>query len=974
MKIWDKLLKKPKIVAISVILFWLLIVSININRIFNVTDYLEDEATTIFPPRYPESIIGNDIISSYSETSDTFQIVIHNPNGSILTEDIKSTLTQIINNITHNPKIGPYLSAKQPYSSLFDDADNMLRSILALQWFATQMSFASIHYIWGGLNYFSIDWIDRYNITSDVELATELALQQTVNYVEILLNDNNESRYIPQVDEFYNLFSEVFVHEANQSLPATPEDVFSISKTIIDNNETLFSNYAEDARELNLLLDISSKFNGSRWQESDYIFTEITDFLFNVNDTFSIDFVQEVFFNGSIEGYVLAKNNYLLPLLNRDVDIPTVSAEIIEAFLLRYTNFDSSTGETDTTILSFNMIFNQLNEKGRAAYIELMRIIPELQEFYSPLELAVTGLDLYDVELSLDFENQISKTDMIVIITIVVILLLVYRSPILPLIQLVVLAVAFGFSRLIFILMGKYVVGLDPTSLIILSVSLLGATTDYCVFLMGDYLINLKTEKNRLSAIKLTLKRTSKSIIISAISLTIGFGALMFSRFPLAAGMGVGGAIGFLTSMIVSLTLIPAILILIDDKILTKWKLVLRRKKKKKKKFSVIKQVRKAVNNPKKVLIVAAIIVIVATGIFFAIPTDFTQISSAPKSYYSRQGMDVINEHMGPEYTSQIIILFQAPSSDSFLLENQTLNFDSIEILLDIMLKTEKEANVTHIIGLSHPFGRPYNESIENISLFLLEETYILMRNYILPESTLCLVVCGSQYIEGDKNLENQIDSIRNTLKNELDERELTEWNTYVTGFAPIVYDAKLDIKSDFNLIFLFASVAIIVLLLIFLRNVFMSFRVLITIYASLGLSLGIFGLISLIFFGGSIYWVVPLMLYAVLTALGMDFDVLFLGIFLNIKDQFDSAEEALVQSVEQTMHNISVAGIIMAATYLSLIFTSSIHMQQLGLGLGIGILIDVFVSRLFIVPPAVIVTIKSKKETSEIKGEIDEE
>ena len=971
MKFWDKILKKPKIVAISVILFWLLIVSININRIFNVTDYLEDEATAIFPPRYPESIIGRDIISSYSEVNDTFQIVIYNPNGSIITEEIKNTLTQIINNVTHNSNIGPFLSAKQPYSSLFDDADNMLRSILALQWFATQLSFASIHYIWGGLNYFSTEWIDRYNITSDIELSTELSIVQTANYVDTLLENNNETRYLPQVDDFYNLFSKAFNYEANLSLPSTSDEVLELSKTVIQNNNTLFGNYAEDARELQVLLEISSSFNGTRWQDLGYIFSEITNYLFDTNDTFSVDFIQEVYSNGSIEGFVEAKNNYILPLLKREIDIPPISSEIVEAFLKRYTNFDEETDDANATIITFNVALNQLSEKGRGVYLEIMKILPELRELHTPLELDITGLDLYDVELSLDFTNQISKTDLIVIITIVVILLLVYRSPILPLIQMIVLAIAFGFSRLVFILMGKYVVSLDPTSLIILSVSLLGATTDYCVFLMGDYLINLKSEKNKLDAIKLTMKRTSKSIVISSISLTIGFGALMFSRFPLAAGMGVGGAIGFLTSMLVSLTLVPAILILVDEKILTKWKLVIP-KMKKIPRFSIINQVRKAVKNPKKVLIVAFIIIIIATGVFFIVPTDYTQISSAPESYYSRQGLDAINRHMGPEYTSQIVILFETPNTDKFLLENQSLNFASINNLLEVMNEIEETANITQIVGLSHPFGRPYIESIENISLFVLEETYILMKNYILAESTLCLVVCGSQYIEGDRNLELQIEIIRDTLKVELEERELTEWNSYVTGFAPIVYDAKLDIQKDFNLIFVFASVAIIILLLLFLRNFFMSLRVLITIYASLGLSLGIFALISLIFFGGSIYWVVPLMLYAVLTALGMDFDVLFLGIFLNIKEKHDSTEEALVQSVDQTMHNISVAGIIMAATYLSLIFTSSIHMQQLGLGLGIGILIDVFVSRLFIVPPAVIVSLKSKKKEKD-EGEKDE-
>ncbi len=970
-KFWDRILKKPKILAISILLFWLLIVSINFNKILNVTDYMNDEATSIFPSRLPDSVIGNNIMSAFREINGSFQIIIHNPSGSILTQEIKETLTLLINNITHNPDIGPFLSAKQPYSSLYDDADNMLRSILALQWFATQLSIATIQYIWAGLEYFSTEWTDRFNLTGDIDLSTDLAKQTTLNYVETVLETNNGTRYLTQADEFYNSFSDNFKFQANQSLPNTTEEVFTLSRSIISDNETLFSKYALDYRELQLLQQISSSFNGTRWQDEDYIFSEITMYLFNNNDTSSTDFVKEVFSNGNIEGYVIAKNKYLLPLLRGEVSIPPISLEIIETFLKQYTNYQTESGDANTTYITFNMALNHRNEKGKEAYWELIRIFPELRNLYSHLDLDMTGIDLYTVELASDFKKQIAKTDIIVIVTIIIILLLVYRSPILPLIQMFVLAIGFGFSRLLFVFLTSRGVGLDPTSLIILSVSLLGSTTDYCVFLMGDYLINLKVEKNRLSALKLTLKRTSKSIIISSISLTIGFGALIFSRFPLATSMGIGGAIGFLTSMVVSLTLIPSILILIDDKILTKWKLTF--KKIKIPKFSLIKYVRKAVHSPKKVLIITFIIALVGTGIFFIIPIDYAQISSAPESYYSRQGIDAINEHMGSEYTSQIIILFQTPTSDSFILENQSLNFESINLILEIMIEVREASNISQIVGLSHPFGNPYNESLENSSLFLEEEIYILMKNFVLPESTLSIVICGSQYLEGNRDLENQIETIRNTLRDELEIREKTSWNAYVTGFAPIVYDAKQDLKKDFNLIFVFASIAIIVLLFIFLRSFFMSIRVLVTILASLGISLGIFGILSLIFFGASIYWVVPLMLYAVLTALGLDFDVLFLGIFINIQEQIADKKEAIVKSVEQTMNNISVAGVIMAATYLSLIFTSSIQLQQLGLGLGIGILVDVFVSRLFIVPPAVTVVFKPKNVEKEKDGETGE-
>ena len=60
-----------------------------------------------------------------------------------------------------------------------------------------------------------------------------------------------------------------------------------------------------------------------------------------------------------------------------------------------------------------------------------------------------------------------------------------------------------------------------------------------------------------------------------------------------------------------------------------------------------------------------------------------------------------------------------------------------------------------------------------------------------------------------------------------------------------------------------------------------------------------------------------------------------------------------------------------MAVTYFSLVFTPSIHMQQLGLGLSIGILIDVFISRLFVVPPAVVVSFREGKKGIQKKRKV---
>ncbi len=976
MKLLDKLKKNYRVASICILIFWVLIVSININKIFNLNDYVADESSSLISSGdIQEADQGADILGQFSEDNSSFQIIIHNPNGTILTDEMRAIITSIINNITSNPKIGPYLSSKLPYSSLFDDADNVLRTIFSLQWFATQLSFSSVHYIWGGIDYFSNLWLDRFNISTDVNIATDSTTFLTKNHLDTLLDSYNESRYLPNAYDFFDLLAESFKVSANLTLPTTSQEVLNLCKTIVVANNSLFGDYVDDTRYLQLLLSISEDFNETRWDESEYAYIKITKFLFNTTDSFSVNFVKEVYADGNIEGYVNAKNKYLMDVLKREVELPPISLGIVETFLKQYTNYKNESSLVDTTVITFRMSLSHRNEIGKEAYIELLDFMEDLQANYNELELFVTGINLFIIELSLDYMEQLHKTDIIIIITIIVILALVYRSPILPVIQLFVLGIAFSISRLLFILIGNMVGGLSSTSLLLLSVSVLGATTDYCVFLMGDYLIHIKEGKSRMDALKKTLNRTSKSIIISAISLTVGFGSFILSRYSIMTGMGFGGAIGFFTSMVVSLTVVPAILLLINPKYLTKWKLSLKRIKKPK--FSVINIVNKAVKNPGKVLAVAFALAIIGTGAFLLVPTDYAQISTAPESYQSRQGIDALNHHMGSEFTSQILILFHTPEGEGFIHDNQSLNYESIDIVLELVETVLAEINFTRVIGLSHPIGEPYTTSNENSSYFLTEEIQILMKNFVLPDVAYGTLILGSSFEEGDRRLDEQIERTREIIIEQKQEKGFEDWDIYLTGFAPILYDSKVGIADDFLLIIVIASITILVLLFIFMKNILMAFRVLVTILISLGISLGFLGGVGYFFLGGTIYWIVPLLLYTVLIALGLDFDVLFLGIFNDLNKKDKNVSKNIVAAVDQTMSNISVAGIVMAATYFTLVFTSSIHMQQIGLGLGIGILVDVFVSRLFIVPPAIVITVKTnifgKRKKKNMESNTDE-
>ncbi|MHA1303117.1 MAG: MMPL family transporter, partial [Candidatus Heimdallarchaeaceae archaeon] len=532
-----------------------------------------------------------------------------------------------------------------------------------------------------------------------------------------------------------------------------------------------------------------------------------------------------------------------------------------------------------------------------------------------------------------------------------------YRSPILPIVQLFVILIAMGVSRVFFIFISKNIYGLTNMSLIVMSISLLGATTDYCVFLIGDYLLQLKTHSSKRKALGETLKRTAKSIVISSISLAIGFSSLILAQLPTLKGMGIGGAIGFLSGMGVSLTVVPSILLLINKDLLLKWRFNM--PKLKWGQYSATKMMKKSIKKPVRVITISMIAALIGISLFLVTPVDYAQLSSAPDRYLSKQGFDAMSNYMGEEKLNQIIVLFKSTENDSFINETDELNFKSIDYVVQIINNIRTKTEVPYVYGISHPLGNPYEQSLSNSSYFVSQEIQMLMRNFILPDSTLSLVILGSQYKEGDKRLDEQIDLIRSIIKEEKKNLYIEDWKIYVTGFPVGLSDGKRTIQTDFALIFVFIMVTMSFILWFFLRDIFMSFRILLTILISIGISLGIFSLISYIFLNGMVYYFVPIFLFSILTALGLDFDILFLGIYLRLYKKTGDIENSIISGVSQTMTNISIAGIIMAVTYFSLIFTASSQMIQLGVGLGLGILVDVFISRIFIVPTAVILTTK---------------
>jgi len=174
----------------------------------------------------------------------------------------------------------------------------------------------------------------------------------------------------------------------------------------------------------------------------------------------------------------------------------------------------------------------------------------------------VTGIggilaDLFDSFGSID--TSLLGTTLIVV---ALILIVVYRSPVLWIIPLFCSVIALSVAGgVVYLLAKEGILDLDGQSQGILSVLVIGAATDYALLLIARYREELHLHENRFDAMRAAYKGVWEPILASGSTVAISLLVLLFSQLTNTAGLGPIGAIGIVCSMITILTLLPALLL-----------------------------------------------------------------------------------------------------------------------------------------------------------------------------------------------------------------------------------------------------------------------------------------------------------------------------------------------------------------------------------------------------------------------------
>jgi len=167
-----------------------------------------------------------------------------------------------------------------------------------------------------------------------------------------------------------------------------------------------------------------------------------------------------------------------------------------------------------------------------------------------------------------DFANAFGGIDgLLLLVTAVVvalILLVVYRSPLLPLVVILNAGLALCLAVIaVYLLAREDVLTLNGQSQGILFILVFGASTDYSLLLVARFREELHRHEDRWSSLRTAMKRSLEPIVASAGTVIIGLLCLLLSDLKSNQGLGPVAAIGIAASLIATLTFLPSMLALL---------------------------------------------------------------------------------------------------------------------------------------------------------------------------------------------------------------------------------------------------------------------------------------------------------------------------------------------------------------------------------------------------------------------------
>ncbi|RLQ91467.1 MMPL family transporter [Planomicrobium sp. Y74] len=613
--------------------------------------------------------------------------------------------------------------------------------------------------------------------------------------------------------------------------------------------------------------------------------------------------------NETVEEILTAINAENIEGIDSIIDINQLPPQALEGF---YSD-DNSTMIVPMTLeaglggADFSAINDHASEIGSDIAAESGNL-----EFYvtGPAGIAGDTVKLFE---EADFVLLIAT-----VLIILVLLIVIYRSPLLAFIPLLATIIVYQVVNQTLAFMGAAGLELTSQTTSIMSILLFAAVIDYSLFVFSRYREELNHYESKYEAMKYAMRATGEPVFFAGGTVLAAMLILFFADFRDYANFAPIFGTAVFIIMIASITLIPALFTLFGRKAF--WPKVPKYGEAKELKHGIWGPVSKfVVNKPVFSGGIVAIFLIVSALNIFNLEFEFDTVKSFPEDMPSRVGYEIVEQNFdkGEIAPSTLLVVGDQPidGEAAAALAEELTAYDEIASAR-LSGQTDDGEAVKFNIALSM---NPYStEAIDFVETLRSDSEQLL----------------AAASIEGE---------------------------THFGGITPKLTDERDVNNSDIIKIVVLETLLILVLLFALTRSWKMPFYMMGTILLSYlsALGLGIF-LVDVLFGFDAISTRVPVYAFIFLVALGIDYNIILVSRFIEERKS-RKVKESLEIALTNTGGVISSAGIILAATFAALTTMPIADLFVFGFMVSIGILIDTFLVRGMLLPALILFFEKDK-------------
>ena len=448
----------------------------------------------------------------------------------------------------------------------------------------------------------------------------------------------------------------------------------------------------------------------------------------------------------------------------------------------------------------------------------------------------------------------------------------------------------------------------------------IGVGIDYALIVVTRYRESMHQGMEPRPAVALSLNTSGRAVVFAGLTVIISLFGMFLMNMDFVRAVAIGGILAVLMTMLTAITLLPALLGFVGKNIDKFGIPHLRHAHGDRERSFWYRWSRLIQAHPWPALVLSASLLIALALPVFALRLGIGDAGNRPASDTTRRAYDLMSEAFGPGVNLPFLFVVDTP--------NGAADMPKVQAIANAIQQTPGVASIT--------------------------------APKLLPDAHLSLINAFAASSPQDKATSDLVHRLRNETLPPL--KASTGLQVYTSGGPAIIVDFSDFIGSRLPLFIGAVLLLSFLLLMTVFHSVVVPLKAVIMNMLSIGASFGAMVAVFQWGFMDSVFglgkegpidaWV-PMMLFAILFGLSMDYEVFLLTRIREEYDRTGDNRQAVADGLAATGRVISAAAAIMVCVFGAFILGQGRDIKLVGFGLAFAVLIDATIVRLVLVPSA---------------------